>query len=625
MRPKVRFLTAVWGVTYIERFAGLALPSFLAPGNLPALAAITDLEVVIMTARTDIKHFDEHATFRRLRAICDVRFVEIDDLITSGIYGVTLTLAYARPIIASGADMLNTHFVFMNADFVLADGSLRSLANQILAGRSIVLGPSFRSTAEAVEPALLAAVDSATGTLCMQPRELVDLSIRHPHPTTLAKTVNLGFCHSVHPNQFFWQVDENTVLGRYYLIFMLCLKPERIIERIDSYCDYGFIPEMCPSGNTAVMADSDEFFMLELQQREQEMGLLHLGRASDVEIAHSLDEWTTAEHRLNANYDIVFHSQDIPDELTRVRHDAGAFIRRIERMLGPPVPHTNHPYWLGGVETWRDRRCIQGLPATAAELGKEAKSPDLKTGVPAPPVKHRVPATIKSALMTCRNIVMGRRPRVTVLHPDWQDYRLLWRALDSIPRSPASRVLVVRDLPDIPDSSFRLNEHTGFVAPDDLLTDEPDIPVALSGKYTHLVIYLFRKDCKLTRALLDKCRPMMAPGCECSVFLHHIYGEHEIGNFSVELVRYFDDIIMWPSHSANFHFAGGRLKRFNRQLFNFFGDHYSRSRSGGLLFLVPAITLTLPFVALSNLYSSRKHRDGVFIQYCSSMLMRIVI
>jgi hypothetical protein len=75
---------------------------------------------------------------------------------------------------------------------------------------------------------------------------------------------------------------------------MLCLKPERIIERIDSYCDYGFIPEMCPSGNTAVMADSDEFFMLELQQREQEMGLLHLGRASDVEIAHSLDEWTTA-------------------------------------------------------------------------------------------------------------------------------------------------------------------------------------------------------------------------------------------------------------------------------------------------------------------------------------------
>ena len=72
MRPKVRFLTVVWGVTYIERFAGLALPSFLAPGNLPALAAITDLEVVIMTARTDIEHFDKHATFRRLRAICEL-------------------------------------------------------------------------------------------------------------------------------------------------------------------------------------------------------------------------------------------------------------------------------------------------------------------------------------------------------------------------------------------------------------------------------------------------------------------------------------------------------------------------------------------------------------------------
>jgi hypothetical protein len=90
----------------------------------------------------------------------------------------------------------------MNADFVLADGSLRSLANQILAGRSIVLGPSFRSTAEAVEPALLAAVDSATGTLCMQPARIVDLSIRHPHPTTLAKTVNLGFCIPFIPINF---------------------------------------------------------------------------------------------------------------------------------------------------------------------------------------------------------------------------------------------------------------------------------------------------------------------------------------------------------------------------------------------------------------------------------------
>jgi hypothetical protein len=143
---------------------------------------------------------------------------------------------------------------------------------------------------------------------------------------------------------------------------MLCLKPERIIERIDSYCDYGFIPEMCPSGNTAVMADSDEFSCLSYNSANRKWGCCISGGHRMVEIAHSLDEWTTANIASMQTTTSYFTRRDIPDELTRVRHDAGAFIRRIERMFGPPVPHTNHPYWLGGVETWRDRGAYKDFP-----------------------------------------------------------------------------------------------------------------------------------------------------------------------------------------------------------------------------------------------------------------------
>jgi hypothetical protein len=75
MRPKVKFLTVVWGEAYITRFATPALPSFLAPGNLPALAAGSDLGT-----------------------ICPTRFVAIDDLITTSAYGFPLTLAYARAV-----------------------------------------------------------------------------------------------------------------------------------------------------------------------------------------------------------------------------------------------------------------------------------------------------------------------------------------------------------------------------------------------------------------------------------------------------------------------------------------------------------------------------------------------
>src|SRR5688500_5375484 len=226
MRPKTKFLTVVWGEAYIERFAELALPSFLAPGNLPALAAAVDLEVVIMTARRNREEFERHAAFHRLRGICAVRFIDIDDLITNAVYGVTLTLAYGRAVIACGADMLDTHFVFMNADFILADGSLGGLVKHILAGRSIVLPPSFRAPAEALEVPLPEAVDPATPSLAVAPGAMVALALKHPHPTTAAKTTIQTFCHTLRPHRFSWRVDAHTIVGRYFLIFMLCLKPE---------------------------------------------------------------------------------------------------------------------------------------------------------------------------------------------------------------------------------------------------------------------------------------------------------------------------------------------------------------------------------------------------------------
>ena len=368
VRPKTKFLTAVWGETYIRRFATLALPSFLASGNLPALAEATQLEVVIMTRRDDIGYFETHLVFARLRSICPVRFVEIDDLITSGVYGVTLTLAYARPVIACGPEMLETFFVFMNADFVLADGALRSLGHQIRAGRSIVLGPSFRATAEDVEPHLEAAVDPVTGILSMSSRQMAALALLHPHPTTAAKVVDQGFFHSSHPNQFFWKIDDRTMLGRYYLIFMLCLRPERVIDFVNCYCDYSFIPEMCPSGDEIAMDDSDDFFMLELQGRDQELGMLRLGRPSDQEIARSLQEWTTAEHRRAASYDIVFHAGEIPAEIAAARAQAGAFVGRIGKRLRRPVPHPTHLYWIRGVEAWRHLRLAQGRKGVPPEL-----------------------------------------------------------------------------------------------------------------------------------------------------------------------------------------------------------------------------------------------------------------
>ena len=355
-KKKIKFLTVVWGVSYINQFCSLSLPSFLAPGNIPSLSERADLEVVIMTQRNDFKKFEKHKSFKLLKKICSVRFIAIDDLIVPDMYGVTLTLAYSRPIIKCGREMLNIHFIFMNADFVLADGSLLGLYKHIEDERAIVLGPSFRAIAEDVEPTLENYYDSVSGVLSIAPREMVGLSLPHPHKTTIAKYQNQTKTFSSHPNQFFWPVDKHTLLGRYYLIFMLALKPERVITSINSYCDYGLIPELCPSGDEVAMGDSDDFFMLELQNRDQELNILHSNPMNKKAIAQSLNEWTTKEHRRAASHNIIFHSKGIPLKIEKSKKLASKFIAGIKRYLLEPKSHAHHKYWVGGIISWRSRK-----------------------------------------------------------------------------------------------------------------------------------------------------------------------------------------------------------------------------------------------------------------------------
>lgn len=622
MRPKVKFLTVVWGEAYIKRFASLALPSFLAPGNLPALAQTTDLEVVIMTRQSDFPRFANHATFIKLHKICPVRFVAIDDLITTAVYGVTLTLAYARPIIACGREMLDTHFVFMNADFVLADGSLRALGKHIFAGRSIVLGPSFRATAESVEPLLKGAVSDISGALSIAPRRLAALSLAHPHPTTVAKVLNQNFCHSTQPNQFFWQVDEHTILARYYLIFMLCLRPERVIKAINCFCDYSFIPEMCPSGDEAVMDDSDDFFMLELQQRNQEMGLLRLGQQADDAIARSLQYWTTAEHRRAASHDIVFHTKDIPAGIAAAKSEANAFINRIGKKLGRPVLHTRHPYWIQGVEAWQHYRKEQELSTTPPELA---------------PLPRSALGWLWSIIFAVRRRIVGAA-QFLPLHPYWLDYRLLRQIITNLKSTPGARILVVReqlgvlDGPrimvaresvNVVDRLWGASLNVQFANLQDVLNQGMPTPNQGAVGFTHALLYLHRKDCRSVQRLIKQCESAMVPEGTFHVFIHHILGEFENSNFSSELLEYLEELIDTSAQNVSCSFVGSRLKRFNVRLFARPSQHYARFGIWSLLWILPMLAVVrIPFSLAANLYMALKMPSCHFVDYCSSIAIR---
>ena len=621
MRPKTKFLTVVWGKAYITRFANLALPSFIAPGNLPALAEATDLEVVIMTRRDDIAHFECQETFERLRTICPVRFVDIDDLITTSAYGVTLTLAYARPIIACGSEMLNTHFVFMNADFVLADGSLRSLARHIVEGRTIVLGPSFRATAEEVEPLLENAMDRPAGVLSIPPRQMTALAMPHPHPTTVAKTLTQGLCHSTHPNQFFWQVDRNTLLARYYLIFMLCLKPERVLESVNSFCDYSFIPEMCPSGDEAVMDDSDDFFMLELQEREQEIEMLRLGSQSPEETVASLQTWTTKEHRRASTHDIIFHTEDIPPGVASTKAVAQAFVSDINSRLAAPVQHHSHPYWIRGERAWASYRTAQKLSSNPSELSVPARRKEKKFNLRA--IKYRIRRSFWTIAYLGHRVLTSRKTAFSLINPDYQDIQLLQKTLASFLKNPGPNAVIVRDKPELTDHLVSRGSGIEFATITDWLKkDTPAIGIN-PGVGSSTFIYMTQSAAPHFKRVLERCHVTALRGGDCHVVIHEGPNRGQTDGLVTAILPLIEAIREITDLSVKCRFTGGTLKRFHRNFLSFLGRRLIASGLPSLLWILPLLALELPAIYVSNFCMRSKYPSNGSIESCSSVAIHI--
>src|SRR5437660_11136807 len=92
-----RIITCAWGEKYIGELLSITLPALLAPGNLPYVASVVPCELVILTDQASFSRVLGDVTVRKIRELCSVRLVEIDDLIPSpDQYGMAITYALHR-------------------------------------------------------------------------------------------------------------------------------------------------------------------------------------------------------------------------------------------------------------------------------------------------------------------------------------------------------------------------------------------------------------------------------------------------------------------------------------------------------------------------------------------------
>ncbi|MBV9182905.1 MAG: hypothetical protein JO356_16475, partial [Acidobacteria bacterium] len=346
-RQPLRLITMAWGKSYIEELFSLTLPAILAPNNLPALAKDFDCEFVIVTEQAWFERLRQHPVHGQLEYYCAVELRPIDDLINRpDAYGMSLTYALFRGFEDLGPAMVDRQLIFLNADFILADGSLRTVGEKILQGERLILAPSYCVVGETVTPWLEARIDREHDYLAVSSRDMAAVALRNRHNTIRGKTVNQRAFSVEWMDQFYWLVDERTLIGHQLPIAVVSMRPERVLTDMCTFWDYGIISEACPTTSRYVIADSDDFLMIELRSADTTRDQLRLGWPEPKEIAGKLKQFITKDPISLARHTLMLHSGDLPPQLDEAKVKLDRFVDSILAELPEELTHwANHPNW----------------------------------------------------------------------------------------------------------------------------------------------------------------------------------------------------------------------------------------------------------------------------------------
>ena len=294
----VRLIAYAWGDKYTDELLSVTLRAVLSPKNLPAVVELAPTEVVLLIQEEHRGRVAGHPTIQRMRQLCPVRLVGLDDLIVAREkYGVTLTYVLHRGMRVFGADVTQTNFLFLNADFVVADGSLRNAVLALLRGEHVVAAPSYCAVGESARAELRQFIDLDNNMLAIKPRELARLALRQLHNTVKGKTLNQSGFHLAQIDQFYWWVDDNTLLGHQMPVAIVGMRPERAVSEPNTYWDHGLISEFCPNAKPYLLGDSDDFLMVELRDRQVASDQIVAGLLDCRKVAPRMISWVTPYQR----------------------------------------------------------------------------------------------------------------------------------------------------------------------------------------------------------------------------------------------------------------------------------------------------------------------------------------
>lgn len=507
MTEAARLIIPVWGDAYAGMLVSATLPAVLAPGNLPALAARFDVELVIVTETRLFDLIRRSNAFQLAGKYCSTRLTALDDLMIDSPddYGAVLTYALFRGFADLGARMTDTYLLFLNADFIVSDGSLGHVARLMAEGKRVIHAPSFRVSQENVSPQLDARVDAAACSLRLSPREMVSLALAHKHRTVKARIVNQRICHQAWMDQYYWYVDEQTLIGYQWPVALVAIKPQRVVSAPVLVWDYGFIPEAAPDAEPHFIADSDDFFMIEPQSQASNDAMIKVGWISFDDIARNLSMWTTKEQRECGRRLLKIHAGELPDNIDEVVAESRAYMAEIYRRLSPDsLPHVSHSYlgaWFEGAPS-RMRGYRDGRPESADGAARSAFAADQSKAARS----NKANKTLALLNFIYRK-TFGSPPQVGRFHPLWADTAPITTRIAAWRSAGEQKILWMKTGGSLLHRLLR-----DRVEPAAVLTDKGRNALSAAAPYDACVCELTLDELSLLNRLYAALRPLMKNG-----------------------------------------------------------------------------------------------------------------
>jgi hypothetical protein len=266
-RPKVNLVTVVWGEWHTNAFLNINVPTLLAPGNLPSLAAGCSATFDIYLEASEIEQVVATRTFRSLQGVLRVRLHEIPEALLA-VRPVPDPIFVHRTMWTDAVERAKQDgalVLLMSPDVAWSNGSLQHVGKLLTQGRKVLFNFYLRVVSDTFAEDFLLHYPAIDGVITAPPRDLTALSMAHIHPVMAAYS-RFWENYPDHAEMIIWPVSSEGLVVRN--LARECLLFDPIEYPLNARNLVGNAPR---PHEAEFIADSDDLFAVSLTPLGKEL------------------------------------------------------------------------------------------------------------------------------------------------------------------------------------------------------------------------------------------------------------------------------------------------------------------------------------------------------------------